>query len=63
MAYTAAVFLLQDFLEKSRNIIYYINSPRGSNMWKILNIFDGDYGYEELKDGETPRINAKHALY
>ena len=32
-------------------------------MWKILNIFDGDYGCEELKDGETPRINAKHALY
>lgn len=32
-------------------------------MWKILNIFDGDYGYEELKDGEAPRINAKHALY
>ena len=24
-------------------------------MWKILNIFDGDYGCEELKDGETPR--------
>lgn len=32
-------------------------------MWKILNIFDGDYGCEELKDGETPKTNAKHALY
>lgn len=25
-------------------------------MWKILNIFDGDYGCEELKDGETPKV-------
>ncbi len=25
-------------------------------MWKILNIFDGDYGCEELKEGESPKV-------
>jgi len=25
-------------------------------MWKILNIFDGDYGCEELKEGENPKV-------
>ena len=26
-------------------------------MWKIKQIFDGDYGCEELAEGQTPRVS------
>ena len=26
-------------------------------MWKIKQIFDGDYGCEELAQGQTPRVS------
>ena len=28
-------------------------------MWKIIQIFDGDYGCEELVPGEKPRVSVR----
>lgn len=29
----------------------------GIDMWKIVRIFDGDYGCEELEPGEKPKVS------
>lgn len=41
---------------------FIINFYRGQKateeiMWKIIQIFDGDYGCEELVPGEKPRVS------